>query len=201
MTAALLTAVQAYKDGLAELQTIVQKTESAIVSESSQDLLVSANVNFFAKSFLISICAHLEMCIKDIVFAVATELDRRLAVASIPTTIIEWRYSQKKKGESPGQQIQTAGIGMTKKEIDDLVSGNVHKTKDALARASASCKPAPRSVARSLPSVVALSRPKRRWPRSIRWRVMAKVAARLSKPALGWRRIRSTPQVSTYGRP
>lgn len=133
MTAELLTAVQAYKDGLVELQTIVQKTEAAIVSESSQDLLVSANVNFFAKSFLISICAHLEMCIKDIVFAVASELDRRLSVASIPTTFIEWRYSQKKKVDSPGQQIQSAGIGMTRKEIDELVSGNVFKTKDALA--------------------------------------------------------------------
>ena len=133
MTAALLTAVQVYKAGLVELQTIVQKTETAIVSESSQDLLVSANVNFFAKSFLISICAHLEMCIKDIIFTVATELDRRLSLASIPTTFIEWRYSQKKKMESPGQQIQPAGIGMTRKEIDELVSGNVYRTKDALA--------------------------------------------------------------------
>ena len=48
-----------------------------------------------------------------------------------------------------------------------------------------------------LPSGVALSRPKRRWPRPIRWRVISKVAARLSKPMLGWRRSGSTPQVST----
>lgn len=133
MNSELLSAVQAYKDGLTKLNSIVLKTEKAIISENDRDLLFSQNVNFFAKSFLISICAHLEMCVKEIVFSVATELDKRLSIASIPATIIEWRYGQRKKGDIPGQQIPPAGIGMTRKEVDDLVSGNVYKTKDALA--------------------------------------------------------------------
>ena len=57
--------------------------------------------------------------------------------------------------------------------------------------------PAPRVRARSLPSTGALSRPMRRCPSPIRWRVISRVAAWLSKPMLGWRRAGSVPQVST----
>ncbi|MBA3623392.1 MAG: hypothetical protein H0W48_02800 [Methylibium sp.] len=125
-------AAQVYKKGLIDLESMVRATEKAVISESDHALLVT-NINFFTKSFLISTCAHLEMCVKEIVFTLAADLDERLSLASVPTSIIEWRYSQKKKSDAANSQTQRLGIGMTRKEVDDLVSGNVYRTKDALA--------------------------------------------------------------------
>lgn len=123
--------VEVYTKGLIELDSMVRATEREVINGNDNVLLVTDNINFFTKSFLISACAHLEMCIKDIVFAVAGDIDARLSTASIPASIIEWRY--KKRNDSGNAYPNRFAIGITKKEVDDLVSGNVYKTKDALA--------------------------------------------------------------------
>ena len=74
-----------YTNGLTELNLMVKAAERAVVEEGVGAPLVANNINFFTKSFLISTCAHLEMCIKDIVFEMAAELDERLSVASVPS--------------------------------------------------------------------------------------------------------------------
>jgi hypothetical protein len=127
------TVVEAYTNGLIELDSMVHATELEVINGSNNSLLVTNNINFFTKSFLISACAHLEMCVKDIVFAAAGDIDARLSAASVPTSIIDWRYNQKKKNESVDPSLSRFAVGMTKKEVDDLVSGNVYRTKDALA--------------------------------------------------------------------
>lgn len=132
MSSRVASVAQVYKAGLSELCSMVTATEREVINSNGHVLLITDNINFFTKSFLISLCAHLEMCIKDIVFAMATDLDERIALASIPSSIVEWRYSQKRKGDSVALQTQRFGIGMTRKEVDDLVSGNVYRTRDAL---------------------------------------------------------------------
>jgi hypothetical protein len=129
----LQVAVDAFKNGLIELKAMTLETEQEVLGDSAVSSLITNNVNFFTKSFLISACAHLEMCIKDIIFELAKSIDSRLAAASIPSSIIDWRYNNKKKNDQSSGQGVKYTIGMTKKEIDDLVSGNVFKTKDALA--------------------------------------------------------------------
>ena len=66
-------------------------------------------------------------------FEVVKDIDRRLSTAYVPPSVIEWRLNSKKKSDSPSSPSTFFAIGMTKKDIDDLVSGNVFKTKDALA--------------------------------------------------------------------
>ncbi len=124
--------VDTYKKGLVELNLMVSATEHEVIHGTHGVPLVTDNINFFTKSFLISTCAHLEMCVKEIVFAVATDIDTRLSSASVPVSIIEWRYNQKQKKETSKTNANCCAIGMTKKEVDDLVSGNVYRTKDAL---------------------------------------------------------------------
>lgn len=129
----LYATVEPFKNGLIELDAMVNETEREVIGNNSTIPLITNNVNFFTKSFLISACAHLEVCIKEIIFEVAKDIDIRLSMASVPPSIIEWRYNQKKKNDhSPGVATNFS-VGMTKKEIDDLVSGNVYKTKEALA--------------------------------------------------------------------
>ncbi len=112
---------------------MVGKTELAVIGGAETTPLITNNVNFYTKSFLISACAHLEMCIKEIVFEIAKDIDARLSSAAIPSSVIEWRLGQKKKSDSSLISKKLLSINMTKKEVDDLVSGNVYRTKEALA--------------------------------------------------------------------
>ena len=122
-----------FKNGLNELASMVRTTEMEVIGGGIPNPLISNHINFFTKSYLISACAHLEMCIKDIVFSIASDIDARLSSASIPSAIVEWRYSIKRKGDQNNLGATLVSIGMSRKDVDDLVSGNVYKTKDALA--------------------------------------------------------------------
>lgn len=122
----------AYLSGLSELEAMVKFTELEVIGNANATPIITENVNFFTKSFLISACAHLEMCIKEIITEVARDIDERLTNASVPHAIIEWRFQKKSKVDQQSVP-ESFSIGMTKKEIDDLVSGNVFKTKEALA--------------------------------------------------------------------
>lgn len=129
----LLATIKPFTEGLLELEAMVQETEREVIGNSSGIPLIRNNVNFFTKSFLISACAHLEMCIKEIVFSVSQDIDARLSVAAVPPSILEWRLNPKKKSDQAVGSPRSFSVSMTKKEIDDLVSGNVYRTKDALA--------------------------------------------------------------------
>jgi hypothetical protein len=122
-----------FKDGLRELEAMVQQTELAVIGDAETASLITNNVNFYTKSFLISACAHLEMCIKEIVFEIAKDIDARLSSAVIPSSVIEWRLNQRRKADSSSPSRKLLSVNMTKKEVDDLVSGNVYRTKEALA--------------------------------------------------------------------
>ncbi|WP_369943694.1 HEPN domain-containing protein [Xanthomonas medicagonis] len=132
MSGRVVAVAQTYIFGLSELEAMVCATEQEVVGGDGNSPILTDNINFFTKSFLISLCAHLEMCIKEIVFAIAKDIDERALAASIPTALIEWRYNTKKKGDGSAQGVRLE-IGMTRKEVDDLVSGNVYRTKEALA--------------------------------------------------------------------
>ncbi len=120
------------KESLNELDSMVVATENEVISGDHGIKLITDNVNFFTKSFLITLCAHLEMSIKDIVYSIAQDIDSRLANAAVPLTIVEWRYNQKAKRNEKSGATSICTIGLSKKEIDDMVSGNVYKTKESL---------------------------------------------------------------------
>jgi hypothetical protein len=78
-----------FKNGLQELDAMAKAAEHEVINSEAATLLVANNVNFFTKSFLISACAHLEMCIKEIVSKLAEDIDVRLSIASIPSSFIK----------------------------------------------------------------------------------------------------------------
>ena len=128
----LQEAIAPYRAGFVELSSMIRSTEAEIIGGENVSPLILENINFFTKSFLISACAHLEICIKQIVYELALDIDARLNLALIPSSVIDWRFNVKKKNDVSDDFISLL-IRMTKKEIDDLVSGNVYRTKDALA--------------------------------------------------------------------
>ena len=124
--------IAAAKESLRELDAMVSATEREVISENHGINLITDNVNFFTKSFLISLCAHLEMCIKDTVYSIAEDIDARLTHAAIPLAIVEWRWNQKTKKIEKDNTPSLCKIKLSKKEVDDLVSGSVHKTRESL---------------------------------------------------------------------
>lgn len=124
--------IDACMESLKELDAMVAATEREVISGNHGVKLITDNVNFFTKSFLISLCAHLEMCIKDTVYSIAQDIDARLAHAAVPMAIVEWRYNQKNKKTEKENTSSLCKIQLSKKEVDDLVSGNVYKTKESL---------------------------------------------------------------------
>jgi len=125
------------KNSLKELDSLVVAVESEVISGNHGVELITNNVNFFTKSFLITLCAHLETCIKDIVYSVAEDIDFRLFNAGIPLAIVDWRYNSKNKNNNnkdssiKNNLSSVCKIKLSKKEVDDLVSGNVYKTKES----------------------------------------------------------------------
>lgn len=126
-------AAQPYRVGLAELRTMVDRVEKEVIDANDQAQLVTDNMNFFTKAFLISLCAYLEMCVKAIASSLAKELEERVRAAKIPLALVEWKYEKKRKGESSSGAKQHLSVQLTSKDLDDLISGNVYRTRDALA--------------------------------------------------------------------
>lgn len=125
-----LKVIENYGESLAQLDNLVAATEKEVLDGAQGIKLITDNVNFFTKSFLITLCAQLETCIKDVLYSVACDIDARLQEAVVPEALLDWRYKAKKNEKQP---IRAAfSVKMTKREIDDAVSGNVYKTKDSL---------------------------------------------------------------------
>lgn len=116
------------KKNLSELLNLVTTTEITVLEDEQSVNFVKGNINFFTKSFLLTLCSNLEICIKDVIFSILKDIEKRLSIAAIPKNLVEWKYNQKNKNNNVNEYFK---ISISKKEIDDLVSGNVYKTKSA----------------------------------------------------------------------
>lgn len=123
--------VSSCKNNLSELLSMVSATELAVLNEDEGNRLVLENINFFTKSFLLTLCSNLETCIKDVIHSIGSDIDAKLTTANIPLNIVEWRYNTKNKKSQNSNVQETFKISMSRKDVDDLVSGNVYRTKDA----------------------------------------------------------------------
>jgi len=119
-----------YFKQLNELITVTRITKERALS-SDDDKLIKDNINLFTKSFLTMACACLESCVKEFANYMSGELDKLLAELRIPDRPIRWRINpgeyEKSKAKNHYGNLE---IKLSRKEIDESISGNVHKTKD-----------------------------------------------------------------------
>ncbi len=123
--------ISSCKNNLSELLSMVSATEQAVLNEDEGNRLVIENINFFTKSFLLTLCSNLETCIKDVIHSIGSNIDAKLTTANIPLSIVEWKYNSKNKKSQNSNVQEIFRICMSRKDVDDLVSGNVYRTKDA----------------------------------------------------------------------
>ena len=114
-----------YENLARELDTILAEAEARITSGLPDEYFVR-NVNFFTKSFLISLCCYLEAFLKEIANSHVALAQQRLLEAKIPRNLIGW--SLKKNLPEKEMQFNQFSLNITKKEIDDELSGNPFRT-------------------------------------------------------------------------
>lgn len=110
------------------LKNIVLTSEQRVIGEETDDLFVE-NVNFFVKSYLVSICSYLEAYLQDIAFNYAQDMSNRIVQARIPHNYIHWRIDGIiDKQLTKKLKYGDMSLSISKKEISDNISGNPYKT-------------------------------------------------------------------------
>ena len=107
------------------LKVIIRASEERVLRDEPDDLFME-NVNFFVKSYLISICTYLEAYLQDIALMYANELDSRVKSADIPHNFVHWRIAKEIKEKD--LVFKNIDLSVNKKEISDNLSGNPYKT-------------------------------------------------------------------------
>ena len=120
-----------YINLLDELYKLVDITEKKVVNDED-DELVKNNVNFFTKSFTITLCAYLESFIKDRSMDYINFYNNKLATINIAHNIIKWSISRKKELTEINDnelKFENLKINIKKNELDDFISGSPYRTE------------------------------------------------------------------------
>ena len=116
---------------LNELDLLNSETENKVICDNP-DSFITKNVNFFTKSFMITLCAYLESFLKDITMTVVDNTNQKLAISKIAYNLVKWSVLKKKElGELNDNELnfEDLKIKITKKELDDFISGSPYKTE------------------------------------------------------------------------
>lgn len=120
-----------YKDLLEQLKVLSKETESKVIAEQP-DEFITRNVNFFTKSFMITLCAYLESYLKDICMTIIDNTNSKLSSAKVAYNLVKWSVQKKKElGELSDNELkfEELSIKITKKELDAFISGSPYRTE------------------------------------------------------------------------
>lgn len=104
---------------------IISETERRIVDDGG-DSFFTDNINFFTKSYLINLCTYLESYLKEICVEYLECIKIVSINAALPHNLILW--SQNKECKETQMAYKSFEIAITKKDIDDELSGNPFRT-------------------------------------------------------------------------
>ncbi len=122
---------QTYLTMLDDLKKLNNETNTKALSDNA-DSFISNNINFFTKSFMITLCAYLESYLKDISMEIINTMNLRLNIAKLPYNLIKWSILKKKKLTDLSDnelKFEQLIINIKKLELDDFISGMPHRTE------------------------------------------------------------------------
>lgn len=117
--------LQRYENLYDSLKEIIKSSEERVLHDDPDQLFIQ-NINFFVKSYLISICTYLEAYLQDIALTYANELDARVKEANIPHNFVHWRIVNGLKDKE--LDFKNLDLSVNKKEIADNLSANPYRT-------------------------------------------------------------------------
>lgn len=107
------------------LGNVVHESNSRVVGEKPDELFANG-VNFFVKSYLVSICTYLEAYLQEIAYFHAKNIDDKVRMAGIPHNYVHWKMGVELKKDRI--KFEPLSFSITAKEISDSISGNPYKT-------------------------------------------------------------------------
>lgn len=106
------------------LKEIVNETEKNTLIEEND--FFNKNINFFVKSYLITLCTYLESYLSEAAEWHCDRINSKLKAASLPHNFLLWRI--KKDFKDKELKYVDADLKVDKSEISDNLSGNPYKT-------------------------------------------------------------------------
>jgi RiboL-PSP-HEPN len=107
------------------LKEVIITSQKRVIDENPDEIFID-NVNFFVKSYLISICSYLEAYLQDIAFKYSQEVSSRIASANIPHNFVHWRMISRL--EDRQLKYTDIELSVSKKEVSDKISANPYRT-------------------------------------------------------------------------
>ncbi|MGK4330302.1 HEPN domain-containing protein [Lonsdalea quercina] len=115
---------QRYRSLFLSLKEIVKDTEQHTIHE--ENVFFNRNINFFIKSYLITLCTYLESYLTEAATLYCDKINDRLKEACLPHNFLLWRV--KKEFKDKELKYCNADLKIDKNEISDSLSGNPYKT-------------------------------------------------------------------------
>lgn len=106
------------------LKDVITETEKNTILEEND--FFNRNINFFVKSYLITLCTYLESYLAEAAKWHCDKINDRLKVACLPHNFLLWRV--KKEFKDKELKYNNADLKVDKSEISDSLSGNPYKT-------------------------------------------------------------------------
>jgi hypothetical protein len=107
------------------LKTIIKQSEKRVIQDTPDELFL-ANINFFVKSYLISICTYLEAYLQDVAFEYANILDMQIKNIKIPHNFVYWRVLKDIKDKD--LDYKQLDLSVSRKDISENISANPYRT-------------------------------------------------------------------------
>lgn len=114
-----------------DLNILNRETEQKVLAENP-DEFITRNINFFTKSFTITICAYLESFLKDVSMTIIDDTNIKLSQTKIAYNLVKWSVLKKKELKELNDNellFENLKIDIKRKELDDFISGNPYKTE------------------------------------------------------------------------
>lgn len=114
-----------YTELFKSLKEVVNSSEQRVLADDPDSLFID-NVNFFVKSYLISVCSYLEAFLQDIAFMHSQAISSRVSSAQIPHNFLHWRLATGIKDKH--LNYNDISLPVTRKDIANEISANPYRT-------------------------------------------------------------------------
>lgn len=113
-----------YRSLFLSLKEIIKETEEQAILEENE--FFNKNINFFVKSYLITLCTYLESYLTEVATWHCDSINNRLKAVCLPHNFLLWRV--KKEFKDKELKYVDADLKVDKNDISDSLSGNPYKT-------------------------------------------------------------------------
>ncbi len=120
-------------DQFANLKEVAQESNARSVGERV-DRLFDDHANVFIKSYVVSACSILEAFLHEIALNYIDVVRSRFESLNAPHNLVVWAMSADKEGKLNSSKFEQFELGVSRKDVSEIISGNVFKTVKAFAK-------------------------------------------------------------------